>query len=99
LEPGDQQQAVEQALLEVAKGPPMIRVYAHRYMTTEPDGWGNPVLSVWQMIDSIFYGFDLADYLAREFKITRPDWARSSSRTVPFWGDLFGLAGEEISHD
>jgi hypothetical protein len=89
--PTGDREAVRQALAIVGKAPPMIRVYSHRFMTTQPPGWGNPVLSVWQMVDSIYYGYDLAGYLAKEFRVTRPDWAASTPPPVPFWGDLFGL--------
>jgi len=95
LRPSAGAEAVELALREIAKAPPMIRVYSHRHMTTEPVGWGNPVLSVWQMIDSIYYGYDLADYFAREFKIAKPGWSRSRPPRVPFWGDLFDLLSEK----
>jgi hypothetical protein len=91
LRPTEDREAVRQALAVVGEGPPMIRVYSHRFMTTQPPGWGNPVLSVWQMVDSIYYGYDLADYLAHEFKVTKPDWAAPAPPRVPFWGDLFHL--------
>lgn len=93
--PADHHEAVERAVLEISTGPPMIRVYAHRFMTSQPTDWGNPVLSVWQLVDSIYYGYDLADYLAKEFKIARPGWSRSSPPRVPFWGDLFDLLSEQ----
>ena len=89
--PTEDQTAVARALEILSGAPPMIRVFSHRFMTTEPHGWGNPVLSVWQMVDSVYYGFDLADYLAKEFEVTRPDWAASAPPFVPFWGQLFGL--------
>jgi hypothetical protein len=92
--PSEKSEAVLVAQRQVAKSPPMIRVYSHRFMTTEPAGWGNPVLSVWQAVDSIYYGFDLADYLSKEFKITRPQWAASTPPQVPYWGNLFQLLGD-----
>ena len=58
---------------------------------TTPVGGGQPVLSVYQATDTIVYGHDLADYLHHEFSITRPEWAASTTRPIPFWGELFGL--------
>ena len=52
--------------------PLLIPVYIHRYMPAEPQLPGNPVFSVHQT-DIIYYGPDLASYLATEFGFTLPD--------------------------
>lgn len=69
--------------------PKMIPIYSHRYIPSEPHKTGNPVFSIYQT-DIIYYGYDLAHYLANEFhfelsnnftKIDKP-------RHIEFWGDF-----------
>jgi hypothetical protein len=60
-------------------------------MVGQASDGGGGVLSVWQAFDSIFYGYDLADHLARELGISRPSWASSTAPQVPVWEDLFDL--------
>jgi hypothetical protein len=88
-------EAKKQAIKVIRSWPPLIRVYGHRFMPTSPSGAGNPVLSVWQATDSIYYGNDLADYLRHEFEITLPIKIPESPRDVPFWGDAFDLKNEQ----
>jgi hypothetical protein len=83
--------AIAQALRVVAEAPPLMPIYAHRFLVTAPADGPRPVLSVWQAFDSIFYGNDLADYFANEFDIPRPLWATSEPPGVPVWEDLFDL--------
>lgn len=52
--------------------PKLIPVYSHRYMPGEPNMNDNPVFSVYQM-DIIYYGYNLANYLAHEFRFTLSD--------------------------
>ena len=85
--------AIHQALEVVRAAPPLIPIYAHRFITTHNRRGPRAVLSVWQAVDSIFYGNDLADYLAREFGISRPSWAAAKEPRVPVWEDLFDLWG------
>lgn len=92
--PAEVTEAQHVALEHLAQLPPLIGVNGHRLMTTEPRGYGNPVLSVYQAVDSIYYGYDLADYLYREFGVPRPSWAASVPPRVPHWGDLFDLLSE-----
>lgn len=73
--------AVIQALEFVSTSPPLIPIYSHRFLTT-PSSRPRAVLSVWQAVDSVFYGNDLADYLSREFAIERPLWAASDAPRV-----------------
>ena len=89
--PEDDSEAVHQALAIVHAAPPLIPIYAHRFLTTTPANGPRAVLSVWQPIDSIVYGNDLADYFAREFKIDRPTWATTDQPPVPVREDLFDL--------
>ena len=52
-----------------------------------------PVLSVWQATDTVYYGYDLAGWLHKEFGLPLPPWAATSPKAVPFWGTLFSLDG------
>lgn len=83
--------AIQLALQQLALAPPLIPIFSHRFMTTEPVGYGNPVLSVYQAGDSIYYGYDLAHYLHREFGVPQPPWSARIPPRVPVWGDLFDL--------
>jgi hypothetical protein len=83
--------AVAQALEVVRAARPLLPIYAHRFLATSPSDGPRAVLSVWQPTDSIFYGNDMADYLAREFGLDRPDWAADDAPPVPVWEDLFDL--------
>jgi hypothetical protein len=89
VRPPDLGDAISQALEVVRSAPPLIPIYSHRFITTHEGT--RAVLSVWQAVDSIFYGNDLADYLAREFGVSRPRWAESAEPAVPVWEDLFDL--------
>lgn len=102
LKSADPSSAIKQALAVVDTAPPLFPIYAHRFLVSRPSDDTRAVLSVWQAVDSIFYGNDLADYLAREFGIDRPSWAATEAPQVPVWEDLFdlfcsGLPGEESS--
>jgi hypothetical protein len=89
--PDSLQDATHIALSHIRAAPALVPIYAHRCITTLPAGWGNPVLSVWQAIDTVYIGNDLADYLYREFRVPRPYWAADETPVVPVWGDLFDL--------
>lgn len=91
VRPPDVDDAVTHALAVVRSAPPLIPIYRHRFITTHAGAQPRAVLSVWQANDSIFYGNDLADYLAREFDIDRPEWATDEPPPVPVWEDLFDL--------
>jgi hypothetical protein len=89
--PGSVGAAVDQACAHLLEAPPLIPVYAHRFLATQPTDGPRAVLSVWQAVDSIYYGNDLADYLAREFTVDRPSWATADPPPVPVWEELLGL--------
>jgi hypothetical protein len=89
--PSSDDAAVEVALAYVRAAPPLFPIHGHKFISSMPADAPRPVLSVWQAIDSIYYGNDLADYLARQFGIDRQDWAASEPSTVPVWGELFDL--------
>lgn len=79
---------IAEAALRAA--PPLIRLYGHRYIPVTPCLAGNPVFSIVQT-DIIEYGNDLADYLAHEFKLPRPEWAATEPREIPFWSEMVRL--------
>lgn len=93
--PESDTEAVAQALEVVHAASPLMPIYAHRFITTTSANGPRPVLSVWQAVDSIIYGNDLADYLAREFRIERPRWAAAQPAGVPVWDELFDIYGTE----
>ena len=70
-------------------GPALIPIYAHRAIPNEPLEAGNPVFSVWQAVDTIVYGADLADYLRREF--SRVPGEADEGRPIRFWTDLLDI--------
>lgn len=95
--PSDFPEALRVALEHLTSAPALVPIYSHRFMTTEPLGYGNPVLSVYSAVDSIYYGYDLAHYLHREFGVPRPPWSADIPPRAPFWGDVFDLFSEQQS--
>jgi hypothetical protein len=81
------EQARAVARRRLASAPPLVPVYAHRYMPCEPHLAGNPVFSVVGS-DVIYAGGDLASFFATEFGVPCPEWAASTPRSIPFWDDL-----------
>lgn len=79
--------ALDVAQHHLASVPPLVPVYGHRYISSEPPVSGNPVYSVVQT-DIICYGTDLATYFAVEFGVPRPAWAADSVAIVRFWDYL-----------
>jgi hypothetical protein len=87
--------AIGSATAFLHTAPALIPLYSHRFITTAPVGGPQPVLSVYQAGDSIYYGYDLADYFASEFNIALPTWVTKEPPEVPVWGRLFDLLGTE----
>jgi hypothetical protein len=86
--PEDNKVALEIARQQYAKVPPLVPVYNHRYMPTEPYEVGNPVLSVHQT-DVIAYGANLEDYLQTEFnRKSYEGMDFASVKPIEFWLDL-----------
>ena len=67
--------------------PPLIPIYGHRYLPSEPHEAGNPVLSVFQT-DIIYYGSNLIEYFFVEFKMKEWKDIRFDEikQGIPFWG-------------
>jgi len=83
--------AISLARAKVSECPVLVPIYSHRYIATPPHEPGNPVYSVYQT-DIIYYGYDLLDYLCREFKLEHPPgYVRPASpKYISFWGDIVG---------
>jgi hypothetical protein len=64
--PADLVEAVAVAREQLRAVPKLVPLVGHRFLPAEPCEAGNPVLSVWQMVDSIYYGRDLHDFFVRE---------------------------------
>jgi hypothetical protein len=94
--PDSRQQIVESLILQA---PRLIPIFGHRFLLSQPDQIGNPVLSIHQA-DAIVFAPNLHDYFLFEFSkllglgpYPRRDRARmaialEAIRTVPFWGEL-----------
>ena len=77
--------------------PRMVPIYGHRYLPADPAPENPPVFSIYQT-DVIYYGDDLLDYVAHEFRVG-PLHASpiTEHRRVPFWSDLAeGVAPEDL---
>jgi hypothetical protein len=79
--------------------PILIPIYIHRLIPAQPQLTGNPVFSVWQAIDTIYYGYNLQNYLAREFVRGQfENWGQASDyRYIPFWSDLVARGGRRTN--
>lgn len=91
------QDALRVAREAIAAAPTLIPIYGHRYMPAEPHEAGNPVFSVYQT-DIIYYGCDLAHYLAHEFGCACPTWAATQPRPIEFWDWFLLEMYDENSH-
>jgi hypothetical protein len=96
--PASVEEAVSEALRQVASAPKLIPLWGHRYLPAEPLEAGNPVLSVYQT-DIVYYGVDLDAYFVREFGLTT-DGARNGARAprrIRFWSDVIELQDQQSS--
>lgn len=84
--PDDHAEKERHARAHLARVPRLVPLFSHRYLTVDPAYRPSPVFSVHQA-DVIYYGDNLLDYVAHEFKVPplhpSPDHAH-----VPFWSDL-----------
>lgn len=85
-------QSVARRCLEAV--PRLVPLYGHRFLPAAPAVAPSPVFSVHQT-DVIYYGDDLADYVAHEFKLPPPITASGPRLRVPFWSDLAEGAGND----
>jgi hypothetical protein len=93
--PWDLATAMGIAHREIEKAPKLIPIYSHRFIPDEPCLAGNPVFSLWQFTDTIYYGTDLVNYLEYEFSrgdqhprpgLNLPDYGKI--RRIRFWSQL-----------
>lgn len=82
-------ESLEIARYQVSQSPKLIPIFKHRYTPSEPILEGNPVYSVWQT-DIIYYGFDLEDYLNREFGVPLLRPRITEPRPIRFWDEIVG---------
>jgi hypothetical protein len=76
----------------VGAAPTLLPLYGHRYLPVVPERAGNPVFSIMDSADIIYYGFDLFDYFAREFGIEPIAPPPPAPRPIPFWTELHAWA-------
>ena len=69
--------------------PKMIPIRSHRYIPSKPYKAGNPVFSIYQT-DIVYYGCDLAHYLANEFhfELSNNFTKIDEPRHIKFWSDI-----------
>jgi hypothetical protein len=70
------------------QAPKIIPIVGHRFLPAEPEEAGNPVLSVWQMVDTIYYGYDLRDYFAYENNSEHRPATGRTVRRIRFWSGV-----------
>lgn len=90
--PAEYAAAVNAAQAALGSAPPLLRIFAHRYLPAVPCEAANPVISFWQFVDTIHYGSDLPGYFHREFAVACPTWSRDQPRDVPFWSSVIALS-------
>ena len=95
--PANLDEAMAIAAREVSSVPPLIPVFAHRYLPGEPCAEGNPVLSVWQT-DIIYYGGNLAGYAKHEFGCLGSE-PPVNPRKIRFWSDVVEGVGDTFRND
>ena len=77
---------------KILEYPKLIPIYSHRYIPSTPCENGNPVLSVYQT-DIIYYGYDLAEYFAHEFKFKLPEsfGLIEIPKAIKFWSRIINM--------
>jgi len=89
--PNTTAEAIKQAINIVDSWPPLIRIYAHRFIPSKPSSSGNAIFSIWQATDSVYYGVNLSDALLREFKINDASINYKKITPIEHWSEVFGL--------
>lgn len=88
--PADLDAAADRAWAVVRTWPPLVPLYAHRCVVADNTEQAS-VLSVWQFVDSIWYGTDLVDWIDREFGVTVPGYQAPPTRELAGWSAAFDL--------
>lgn len=80
--------ALETMERNLSQVPRLIPLFIHRHLPSVPEQAGNPVISMYQAVDTIYYGYNLENYLRHEF-LGVEEWGKASDyRQVPFWSDI-----------
>lgn len=86
--PNSLEKAIAICRNEFLKVPKLIPIYSHRYISSEPNEPGNPIISVYQT-DIIYYGENLLSYLEVEFNLkNRNEINFDSIKKIRFWDHL-----------
>jgi hypothetical protein len=68
--------------------PRLVPLCSHRYLPADPAPVPSPVFSVYQT-DVVYYGDNLLDYVAHEFRVPPLHPAEPGQRQrIAFWSDL-----------
>jgi hypothetical protein len=71
------------------KAPILIPLFGYRFLPGEPNLSGNPVFSMWQPLETIYYGYNIQNYLMNEFVLDDGEWGESPDyRYIPLWSDI-----------
>lgn len=84
--PADPEERERRARVQLDGVPGLVPLFGHRYVAVDPAYRPSPVFSVYQT-DVVFYGDDLLDWVAHEFKVL-PLHPSPTRTHVPFWSDL-----------
>lgn len=94
--PQDDGDAEALARNRMAAVPVLVPLYSHRLLPAAPAPTGSPVFSVYQT-DVVYYGNDLADYVAYEFKVGKVTQGHHPKVRIDFWSDLAeGAESEDL---
>lgn len=88
--PDGKEDREREAREHLALVPSLVPLFSHRFLASDPRCVPSPVFSVHQS-DVIFYGDNLLDYVAHEFRV--PPLHPSTRTHVPFWSELSEGAG------
>jgi hypothetical protein len=91
--PEEMDDAVEEALRQVALAPLLIPVFQDLYLPSRPSDAGNPVLSLGEH-GVRTAAVSLAEWLSREFGIPAPEGSGEGSREIEFWTPLERLLAQ-----
>ena len=96
--PRKSEDAVQLVKEKLSLAPKLVRLFVHRFLPTQPNQAGNPVLSIYGT-DAIYYGSNLANYFRNEFGSLTSDKTAvreiernfSDCTNIPFWSNLIEL--------
>lgn len=89
--PSNVRKATKKALQVVHEWPPFFPIYSHRFMSSSPGESGNPVVSLYQAVDSIIYGANIEEYFVNEFDDKKKYHISRSVETIPHWSEALDL--------